>query len=676
MAEADIQKTAVTTPFGLFEFLVMPFGLRNAAQTFQRLMDSVLRGLPFTFCYLDDILVASANPEEHVIRLRAVLKRLHEHGIKINVSKCMFDVAQVPFLGYLVSECGIVPLPDKVEAIVKYKKPERINELRKFLGIINYYRRCLKNAAHDQAILNEYLKDSRKNDKRLIDWTATAEEAFNRCEQELAHVTKLAHLAPSVPLILTTDASDTAVGATLEQYTDGQVRPIAFFSKKLNETQRKYSTYDRELFGIFAAVKYFRHLLEGRQVIIRTDHKPLTYAFSQKLDKASPRQARQLDLIAQYSTRIVHINGDQNTVADALSRIEEINVPVITSTEELAQAQQTDTELRTILDTDTSLNLRKFTLPGSVTPIYCDCSTEEIRVYVPGNLRRQIFNAVHRLAHPSGRTTSKQIRQKFVWPNMDKDIRGWAKTCIACQRSKINRHVKNVPARILTPDQRFQHVHLDIIGPLPPSRNYRYCLTMIDRFSRWPEAIPLTEISAETVAEAFFNHWVARFGAPQQITTDQERQFEAALFRALSNMMGCKQMRTSAYHPSSNGLVERWHRTLKAAIMCRRNVNEVNKWSEYLPTILLGLRTCYKEDIKSSAAEMLYGTTLRIPGDFFTEEEFPADPEMFIEKHREYMRRIQPRSTAHHARHTPFAHEDLFTCTHVFVREDAVRKSL
>jgi hypothetical protein len=167
-----------------------------------------------------------------------------------------------------------------------------------------------------------------------------------------------------------------------------------------------------------------------------------------------------LDFIAQYTTHIVHIAGDQNTVVNALSRVEEVTMPIITTTEELAEAQQSDTELQDILNSDTSLNLRKFTLPGSVSPIYCDCSTEEIRAYVPGVLRRKIFDSVHDLAHPSDKATSHQIKRKFVWPGMDKNIKNWAKTCIACQKVKISRHTKNRPEKIIIPDQRFQHLHL------------------------------------------------------------------------------------------------------------------------------------------------------------------------------------------------------------------------
>lgn len=185
------------------------------------------------------------------------------------------------------------------------------------------------------------------------------------------------------------------------------------------------------------------------------------------------------------------------------------------------------------------------------------------------------------MSHPSARSTSHQIRQKFVWPGINKDVTHWTRPCLPCQRTKIHRHTRNIPKKIPTPDQRFYQIHLDIIGPLPEVRGYKYCLTMIDRFSRWPEAIP-KEITADSIAKAFHSTWVARYGAPAIITTDQGRQFESAVFQALTKYLGANKTRTSAYHPASNGLVERWHRSLKAAITCK---DHSHRWVDLLPMV-------------------------------------------------------------------------------------------
>lgn len=255
---------------------------------------------------------------------------------------------------------------------------------------------------------------------------------------------------------------------------------------------------------------------------------------------------------------------------------------------------------------------------------------------------------------------------------MHRDVANWANNCLNCQQSKISRHVKQIPEQFTTPDVRFDHIHMDIIGPLPVCNGYKYCLTLIDRFSRWPEAIPLRDISAKTVSKAFYNDWIARFGAPRILTTDQGTQFESQLFTSLLSLTGCKRIRTTAYHPSSNGLVERWHRSLKAALMCHNTPN----WADVLSTVLLGLRTHVRLDTGASPAEFVYGTTLRVPGEFFIQEDFTPDPQIFIEDFRQHMRQVKPVPTTHHIKKRPFQFKDLYSCSHVFVRSDAVKKPL
>lgn len=255
---------------------------------------------------------------------------------------------------------------------------------------------------------------------------------------------------------------------------------------------------------------------------------------------------------------------------------------------------------------------------------------------------------------------------------MQKDITKWAKTCLPCQRSKIHRHNIRNPERIQVPDDRFHQVHLDVVGPLPIVDGYRYCLTMIDRTTRWPEAAPLRDITADTIANTFFNTWVTRFGAPAVITTDRGAQFESPIFEAVVKLVGSERTRTTAYHPQSNGIIERWHRSLKSAIKC----HNTQDWIKVLPMVLLSLRSNYKEDIKTSAAEMVYGTTLKLPGEYFASEDPIGCPQMFVEKLRKRMRQVRPTPTAHHVKNKVFIHKELEDCSHVFVRVDRPRKPL
>lgn len=342
IAEKDIPETAVITSFGLFEFTSMPFGLKNS-QTFQRFINNVFQGMDYVFCYVNDILVVSETQEQHRTHLRLIFKKLQTAGIQLNAAKCNFEIEEaLNFLGYFISEHGIKPTKDKVKAALQYKKSQCILELRRFLGILNYYHRCIPRAAHNQAILNEYLRDSKKNDKRPIEWSEEANQAFKKCRKALAKTALLAHPCDEAPLSLTMDASETAVGAALEQTINGKIQPLVFFSKKLSSAEKRYSTNDRELLAMYKALKYLRDLILGRQLVIKTDHKSLTFIFRQRSDRASPRQARQMDFISQFTTEIVHVKGSNNPVADALSRIEAIDMPVLFNTEEIATEQQND----------------------------------------------------------------------------------------------------------------------------------------------------------------------------------------------------------------------------------------------------------------------------------------------------------------------------------------------
>ncbi|XP_028170283.1 uncharacterized protein K02A2.6-like, partial [Ostrinia furnacalis] len=197
---------------------------------------------------------------------------------------------------------------------------------------------------------------------------------------------------------------------------------------------------------------------------------------------------------------------------------------------------------------------------------------------------------------------------------------------------------------------------------------YRYCLTIVDRFTRWPEAIPLQDITAETVARALVQGWIARFGCPTEIVTDRGRQFESTLFNRLAELAGFQRRRTTAYHPACNGLVERFHRQLKAAITCHANSN----WVESLPLVLLGIRATHKEDLHASPAELVYGETLRLPGEFF-EHQTDNVPDLtdFTHRIRQFARNLLPAPASRHiAKYPVFVFKDLATCKYVFLRDN------
>ncbi len=676
-APEDVPKTAVTTPFGLFEFLRMPFGLRNAAQTFQRFIDQVLHGLPFCYPYIDDLLIASSSREEHMEHLRCVLQRLDDHGILINIHKSVFGVPSLDFLGYHVDSTGIRPLENKIQAVREFPRPTSKRKLREFLGLVNFYRRFIPNAANLLHPLNRLLSGA---SPKVLVWSEDATTAFTAVKTALANATLLSHPQLGAPTCIMTDASDSAVGAVLQQFIHGQWQPLAFFSKSLKPAETRYSAFDRELLAVYLAVKHFRHFVEGRQFFILTDHKPLTFAMSSKPDRYSPRQSRHLDYISQFTSDIRHVPGSDNAVADALSRLpvnalHTGNTTTIVDFQAMAAAQLEDPTLST-LQADSSLHLQQVPIAMSDgVSLLCDVSTGISRPVVPESFRRHVFDCLHCQSHPGIRETQRLVTRHFVWPGINSDVRGWARSCVQCQKAKVHRHTRSSPGTFSTPDARFDHVHIDLVGPLPSSRGCTYLLTCVDRFTRWPEATPIADCTVETVVQAFITSWISRFGTPSTVTTDRGGQFESHLWQAFTRLLGTKHMRTTAYHPCANGLVERFHRQLKGALKGHPNQEH---WPDVVPLILLGVRSALKEDIGCSAAELVYGTTLRLPGAFFSlhSEDSIPDPTTYVTALRNRMQRLTatpPRAAAHPVDSTT---STLQNCSHVFIRRDAVRKPL
>jgi hypothetical protein len=317
VADGDVCKTAVITPFGLWEFLRMPFGLRNAGQTFQRLMDQVLAGLDFVFVYLDDILIASPDEQTHQQHLRAVLERLQEAGLVLNAEKCLFGVSAVEFLGHHITAEGAEPLQQKVAAIADFQRPQDAKGMQRFLGMINFYRRFIQGAA---GILRPLTDALRGKPRGRVIWTAAMGAAFQAAKDALCAASRLAHPDPGAEVNLVIDASNSAVGAVLQQRVAAGWQPLAFFSKKLDSAQLNYSAFDRELLAAYLGLRHFRFQLEARRFHILTDHKPLTQALHRISEPWTARQQRQLSYIAEHTSDIRHLAGLQNVVADALSR--------------------------------------------------------------------------------------------------------------------------------------------------------------------------------------------------------------------------------------------------------------------------------------------------------------------------------------------------------------------
>ncbi|BHF81032.1 hypothetical protein SprV_0702416100 [Sparganum proliferum] len=390
IAPEDVSKTAVTSPFGLFEFLHMPFGLRNASKTFQRFVDRVLRGLPFVYAYIDDLLVTSSTAEEPMEHLATVFDRLQQFGVVLNPSKCVFGVPSLEFLCHLVDSHGIRPLPSKVAAIRDFPPPPY---LEASVATVS----CLLSGS-----------------KRTFELTPAALTSFEQVKALLADATLLTHFHADAPISLMVNASNVAVGAVLQQSLPESTASLTFFSKKLSKAETRYRTFGRELLAAYLAVRYFRHLLEGREFTIFTDHKPLTFAMHSHSDKLNPREIRHLDYISQFTSDIRHIDGSRSEVADALPRPSIAHLQLSLGID-LAQMAAEQRRVGSPCDEDVSgLQLQDLPLTTGNGTILCDVSIPSHRPFVPPSLCRKVFSSLHNLSHPGSRATDKLVSDRFV----------------------------------------------------------------------------------------------------------------------------------------------------------------------------------------------------------------------------------------------------------------------
>ncbi|GBN24748.1 Retrovirus-related Pol polyprotein from transposon 297 [Araneus ventricosus] len=280
--------------------------------------------------------------------------------------------------------------------------------------MLNFYSRIIPNATEIQHILYDLVKGKKKREKATIEWNEAAVQSFQTSKHSIAQAALFAHPNSEAKLSLIVDASNSGIAGTLQQTYLKNTQPLGFFSRKLTPAESRHSTYDCELLAVYSSVKHFRHSLEGRDFIINTDHKPLTFAFLQTGEKTSPRQQRHLESISQFSTDIRYISGIQNTVAGALSRIDEIGIPSEIDYEEIARAQADDEEMLTLQGANSNLVFKTISLEPHGTPLHCDVSTGNVRPYVPRAFRTIIINVIYLLAHSGAKATANAVKQRFI----------------------------------------------------------------------------------------------------------------------------------------------------------------------------------------------------------------------------------------------------------------------
>jgi hypothetical protein len=301
-----------------------------------------------------------------------------------------------------------------------------------------------------------------------------------------------------------------------------------------------------------------------------------------------------------------------------------------------------------------------------------DISTGVFRPLLPAAFREAATWSLHNVAHPGVKSSKKLVTNSFCWPKMSTDVIAIVRTCMHCQKGKINRHVHVAADHIPVPVRRFAHIHVDIVGPLPMSHAYTYLFTIVDRTTRWPEAVPMSSTTAADCAAALFAGWIQRFGVPDTITSDRGAQFTSALWAALCRLLDIRHLSTTAYHPQSNGMVERFHRRLKDALRARAAGPD---WFNHLPWVMLGIRAAWRLDGSYSPAEAVYGAQPVLPGQYLSQPEPPAAP--FLGDLQDVLGGRAPRSTAHHCTPAPDRLPDeLLSARYVLVRRDAAQPPL
>ncbi|GLB33343.1 putative retrotransposable element tf2 155 kda protein type 1-like [Lyophyllum shimeji] len=578
----DVKYTATLTPFGLWEWVVMPMGLRNAPATHQRRVTLALRKLIGKIChvYLDDIIIWSNSIEEHEVNVALVLQALREARLFCSLKKSNLFTTEVDFLGHHISACGVEADNQKVEKILNWPIPQKAKHVRQFLGLVRYISAFLPALAEHTAILTPLTH--KECNKDFPPWLPVHQRAFDAIKAlVLSHdcLTTIDHVNPvNNKIFVTCDASKRRTGAVLSfGETWESARPVAFESRQLRGVELNYPTHEQELLAILRTLKKWQNDLLGSHIHIYTDHKTLENFNTQK--DLSKRQARWMEFLSQYDYEITYIKGKDNTVADALLQLPESYdepepiAPVWTWTDDgeivndLKKGYEEDHWTKKILD-DHRIGLTHAGFDVVDGLLYAGG-----RLIVPKYkaLRENLFRAAHdNLGHFGGEKSYASLCESFYWPNMCRDLmRAYVPTCAECQRNKSTTQKPTGPLHPLPiPDSCFSSVTLDFVGPLPEDDSFDQLYTMTCRTGADIRISPCrSNQTGEEFAAIFFRDWYCENGLPSNLITDRDKLFVGSFWRALMKLAGIKHMMSLSYQPQTDGLSERSNKTV---IQCIR----------------------------------------------------------------------------------------------------------
>lgn len=622
--EESKEKTAFGVPGrGLFEFEVMPFGLCNAAQKQQRLVDTLFgpRYEKNIFSYLDDILIISRTFEEHLQLLTEAKEILKDAGLTINLEKCEFFKPSLKFLGFVVSSKGIHTDPEKVASMINYPRPTNATEVKRFLGLCSWYRRFIKNFSSLVSPLNGLLRGRRK--KQPVSWTKEAEESFTRIKEALVSAPILSHPDFTLPFSIQCDASDTGIGGVLTQEVDGQERVIAYASRSLTKAEKVYHIVEKECLAVIFSIEKFRSYIEGVHFTVYTDNQSLLWI--NNLKNPTGRLARWAMRLRQHTFSIIHRKGSSNVVADALSRLYESNVHIdVIEVNDTALDKWYLTLRRNIRDSPSQFpqwkiengTLYKF-LPNKLPLI---TNLPEWKILMPKSQRNEVIRSCHDTvtsAHFGFYKTLARVQDLYYWPHMRRDILKYVKRCKVCNSQKAS----NLPRIGHMGEEKavqypWQIISVDLMGPFPRSKKGNTHLLVVgDWMTKYTLLFPLKKATAENIVKYVESEVFLIFGVPQFILCDNGTQFAGKVFKKLADEYRVQKIWfTPRYSPQCN-FVERINKTVGTAIRCF--IDEHNSWDKELPKIRQAINTARHEVTGYTPAFLNFARHVPASGDFY-----------------------------------------------------------
>ena len=590
--EASRYLTAFRTAFGIFEWNRLPMGLKGAGSYYQsHMQNTVLADLLYTICesYLDDILVYGKTKEELSRNIELVVARLQKFGMTINPDKVKIQMNEVEYVGHVIDQYGISFSDEKLERVLEFKTPTLDREMKTFLGLISQFREHVPNFADLAAPCQDMLIAYKKKFPKKLKWTDELTENFNKLKLAVANCTKLYFLDDKLPVFLHTDASILGIGSYLFQVQDEKQIPIRFINKQLNKTERNWNIVEKEMYAIFYSFMKLEHLLRDRHFTLRTDSKILSHMNVDHKEKVK----RWKLAIQHFDFDVEHISGKLNKEADALSRL----IPLPEHTE-LHVLEQTET-----VPTHKSLKQHIYQKIKSVHP-------GEKGIFGHGGVQR---------------TLDLLLRKQDRWKGMRNDVNTFIKNCPCCQKmQRLKPRIHTIPYTLAF-YRPMQRICVDAIGPIHiGNQEYKHILVFIDAFSRYVRLYPLKSVNSEECLHAF-NHWVADFGIPSELVSDNAAYFVSDLIESFLENAGLEHATIHPYSHEENGIVERANQEVirhLTAMISDRDIR--HNWPKYLPFVQRILNTSVKSTTKVTPTELIFGTSVNHDSQFLRKPE-PAE---------------------------------------------------